>query len=78
MSGGRRDYDPLRPWRVGDRVEYLTTDADDGDLRELDGTEATVLACQGTGEPILVESIYGKRWDDPYCFVTPSPRGGGA
>ena len=63
-------YDPADPFKVGDRVEYATGDHDDADTRELDATSATILEVgAGPNDPIRVDSQYGTRWDDPYCFV---------
>lgn len=63
-------YDPANPFTVGERVEYATSDHEDADTRELDATTATVLEVgDGPNDPIRVESQYGIRWDDPYCFA---------
>ena len=68
-----REYDPANPWKVGDRLEYVTTDADDKWLCELDGTAAEVLAVDHMPDLVRVKSIYGERLDDPYCFVQSAP-----
>ena len=65
--------DPARPWRVGEQLSFSTCDVEDADLRDLDGTVATVL--EVADGFVRVTSDYGTRWCDPYDFVVEADRG---
>lgn len=60
------------PWNVGDRVMFATSDHEDADTRDADGTTGTVRAVPGGPyDDIEVYSDFYREvreWD-PYCFV---------
>lgn len=61
------------PWTVGQHVEFSTFDHPDGDIRDLDGTRGIVLQVPKPGaehDDVLVSSVYGQRWFDPYSLVS--------
>jgi hypothetical protein len=55
-------------YEVGQVLTFATSDSDDADTRELDGTKATVVLMQEDRQEVEVETIYGYRVHDVYEF----------
>lgn len=59
-------------WKVGQKLELVTFDDPDGDLRELDGTTVEVLEVDTRQDPYgftKIKTQYGDRWVDPFALT---------